>query len=75
MNDDELITLLQEQRTKVPMTAPVDEIIGRGRAIGARRRIFRLAAALTTAAAVTVAVAALASSRHQPRAKLGRRGQ
>jgi hypothetical protein len=74
---DELITLLQEQRTKVPMTAPVDEM-GRGRAVRARRRILRLAAALTAAAAVAVAVAVLAPSRHQPhrqpRAGPGRRG-
>lgn len=56
MNDDELITLLQDQRTKVPMTTPVDEIIGRGGAVRARRRILGLAAALTAAA---LAVAAL----------------
>jgi hypothetical protein len=59
MNDDELITLVREQRTMVPMTTPVDEIIGRGRAVRARRRIPRLAGALAAAAGAAAAVALL----------------
>jgi hypothetical protein len=59
MNDDELITLVREQRTMVPMTTPVDEIIGRGRAVRARRRVPRLAGALAAAAGAAAAVALL----------------
>ena len=39
MNDDELITTLREQRDKVPMNTPVEQIISRGRAVRARRRV------------------------------------
>jgi hypothetical protein len=59
MNDDELITLVREQRAMVPMTTPVDEIIGRGRAVRARRRVPRLAGALAAAAGAAAAVALL----------------
>jgi hypothetical protein len=59
MNDDELITLVREQRTMVPMTTPVDEIIGRGCAVRARRRVPRLAGALAAAAGAAAAVALL----------------
>jgi hypothetical protein len=59
MNDDELITLVREQRTMVPMTTPVDEIIDRGRAVRARRRVPRLAGALAAAAGAAAAVALL----------------
>ena len=65
MNDDELITAVREQRNKVPMTTPVEQVISRGRAMRARRRIPGLAAALAVAAASAVAVAALASASHQ----------
>ena len=37
MNDDELITVLREQRDKVPVNTPVERI-SRGRAVRARRR-------------------------------------
>jgi hypothetical protein len=63
MNDHELITLVREQRTAVPMTTPVDEIISRGRSVRARRRISGLTGALAAAAAV--AAAALVPSGHQ----------
>jgi len=66
MNDDELITLVREQRTTVPMTTPVDEIISRGRAVRARRRIPGVAGALALTAGVAVAaVAALVPGSHQ----------
>jgi hypothetical protein len=61
MNDDELITVLREQRGKVPMTTPVEQIISRGRAVRARRRVPGVAAALGAAAAVAVSVALPAS--------------
>jgi hypothetical protein len=61
MNDDELLTAVRQQRSKVPMTVPVEQVIRRGRAVRARRRIVGLAVALVVAAAV-VAVTALLSS-------------
>jgi hypothetical protein len=61
MNDD-LITLVREQRSKVPMTTPVEEIIGRGRAVRARRRMAGLTGVLAGAA---VAVAAVIPFGHQ----------
>ena len=57
MNDHELITVLREQRGTVPMTVPVEQIIRRGRAVRARRRVPRAAAALGAAAAAALAVA------------------
>ena len=56
MNDNELITVLREQRGKVPMDPPVEQIISRGRAVRAQRRVPRVAAALGAAAAAAVAV-------------------
>jgi hypothetical protein len=60
MNDDELITVLREQRGTVPMTTPVEQIISRGRAVRARRRAPGVAAA-AAAAGVAVSVALPAS--------------
>jgi hypothetical protein len=65
MNDEELITLVREQRTKVPMTVPVEEILSRGRAVRARRRIPGLAGVLAVAAGAAVAVAVLVPYGHQ----------
>ena len=56
MNDDELITVLREQRSKVVMTTPVEQIINRGRAVRVRRRVSGVAAAVGAAAAAAVAV-------------------
>jgi hypothetical protein len=64
MNDDELITVLLEQRGKVPMTTPVEQIISRGRAVRARRRAPQAAAALGTAAAAAIAVTAALPASH-----------
>ena len=63
MNDDELITVLREQRGTITMNAPVEQIIGRGRAVRARRRLPALAVA-ATAAAVAVAVTAALPASH-----------
>jgi hypothetical protein len=59
MHDDELITVLREQRGKVSMTTSLEQIISRGRAVRARRRVPAVAASLgaTAAAAVAVSVA------------------
>ncbi len=66
MNDDDLITLVREQRRSVQMTTPVEEIVGRGRALRARRRIPGLAAgAMAVAAAAVLAVTALLPAGHQ----------
>ncbi len=64
MNDSELITALREQRGKVPMDTPVEQIISRGRAVRARRRIPRVAAALGAAAAAAFAVSVALPAGH-----------
>jgi len=65
MTDEELIRMVREQRTSVPMTTPVDQIISRGRAVRTRRRIPGIAGALAGAAALALAVAALLPAGHQ----------
>ena len=73
MNDHELITALREQRGKVPMDTPVEQIIRRGRAVRARRRVPQVAAALGTAAAAAFAVSLALPASHpasEPHAQL-----
>ena len=65
MTDEELMTMVREQRTSVPMTTPVEQIISRGHAVRTRRRIPGVAGALAGAAAVALAVAALLPAGHQ----------
>lgn len=64
MNDDELITVLREQRGRVPMTTPVEQIISRGHAVRARRRAPGVAASVGAAAAAAVAVSIVLPSGH-----------
>jgi hypothetical protein len=59
MNDNELLTAVREQRNKIPMTVPVEQVISRGRRVRARRRVPALAAVLAVAAAAVVAVTSL----------------
>jgi hypothetical protein len=59
MNDQDLITAVRDSFTDVHSGTPVERIVARGRAVRARRRIPRLAAALTVAAAAAFAVTAL----------------
>jgi hypothetical protein len=59
MNDDELLTKVREQRTRIAMSVPVAQIIRRGRVVRARRRASGLA---LLAAAIFAAVALLPSS-------------
>ncbi len=66
MNDSELITVLKEQRNQIQMTTPAEQIISRGRALRARRRIPGLAGALAVAAAAALGLTALQPARHQP---------
>ena len=73
MNDNELITALREQRDKVSMDTPVEQIISRGRAMRARRRVPRVAGALGAAAAAAFAVSVALPASHpagEPAAQL-----
>jgi len=74
MNDEELITAVREQRSKIHSATSVEQIIGRGRAVRARRRIPGAAAALGVVAGTAVALTALVSgshpASHQPSARL-----
>ena len=66
MTDDDLITLVRQQRSSVHMDTPVEQIVGRGRALRARRRLPGVAAgALAVAAAAVLAVTALQPTGHQ----------
>jgi hypothetical protein len=69
MNDDELITAIREPFSAVHSTTPVGQIVSRGRAIRAGRRIPGVAAALAVAAGTALAVTALLPSGHQPAAQ------
>jgi hypothetical protein len=64
MNDDQLIMVLREQRGKIPMSVPVEEIISRGHAVRARRRVPGVTAAVGTAAVAAVAVSVALPASH-----------
>jgi hypothetical protein len=64
MNDDQLIMMLREQRGRVPMTVPVEEIISRGHVVRARRRVPGVTAAVGTAAMAAVAVSVALPASH-----------
>ena len=64
MNDDELTTLVRGQRTAIPMTTPVDEILDRGRALRASGRVPRVTGALAVAAGAAVAATAIIHGSH-----------
>ena len=64
MNDNELLSAVREQRSKIPMTIPVEQVISRGRVLRARRRIPGLAGVLAITAAAVFAVTALLPSSH-----------
>src|SRR5580658_1916097 len=71
MTDEELITTVREQRSKVHMTTPVTQVISRGDAVRVRRRIRGAAGALAVVAGVAVlAVTALSPASPQPGARL-----
>ncbi|MGH3188028.1 MAG: hypothetical protein ACRDPY_25595 [Streptosporangiaceae bacterium] len=64
MNDEELITVLREQRGTITMNTPVEQIIGRGRAVRSRHRLPAAALATATLAAAAVAVTAALPASH-----------
>jgi hypothetical protein len=64
MNDSELCTAVRESVTDIHSAAPLAQIISRGRAMRARRRIPAVAAGLALAACTGVAVASLTSAGH-----------
>lgn len=70
MNDNTVIAAVREPFTAVQMVTPVEQIVRRGRAVRARRRIAGLAAAAAVAAAATVAVTALLPAGHPAGAQL-----
>jgi hypothetical protein len=63
--NDELVTAVREQRNKVHMNVPVEQIISRGRAVRTRRRIPGIAGTLALAAVAAFAVTALLPASHQ----------
>ena len=66
MNDGQLMTAVKESLTGVHMNTPTEQIVSRGRAMRARRRIPGLATALAVVAGVAVAVTAwFPASHHQ----------
>ena len=60
MNDDDLLTRVREQRTRIAMTVPVEQIIRRGRVVRARRRASGL---VMLATAIVAAIALLPAGR------------
>jgi hypothetical protein len=64
MIDDELITVLQEQRGRVVMTTPVEQIISRGHVVRNWRRVPGVAAAVGVAGAAAVAVSIALPASH-----------
>jgi hypothetical protein len=74
MKDNELITAVRQSVADVHTTTPVEQILRRGRAARARRRIPLLTGAFGAAAATVLAVTTLLPGTHhpspQPRAQL-----
>jgi hypothetical protein len=70
MNDNDLITSVQQSVADVHMHVPVEQILRRGRAARARRLIPGGVAALAAAAGAALAATALTPPSHQPAAQL-----
>jgi hypothetical protein len=64
MNDNELSTAVRESVADIHSATPVAQIISRGRAVRARRRVPGVAGALALAACAGLAVTTLVSSGH-----------
>jgi hypothetical protein len=65
MNDNELITVVRDSFAGVRTTTPVEQIVSRGRAVRARRRIPGLAGPLAVVAGAALAVITLLPGSHQ----------
>ena len=63
VNDDELLMAVREQRAKISMTVPVEQVIRRGRTVRARRWIAVITATVAVVAVAAFAVTALIASR------------
>ena len=70
MNDDTLLTAVRETFVGVRMDTPPEQIVRRGHAVRARRRLPRVAGAVAAMAGTAVAVTALLPASHQPGAHL-----
>jgi hypothetical protein len=64
MNDSELSTMVRESVAEIHSATPVAQIISRGRAVRARRRIPGVAGALALTAVTALAVTTLVASGH-----------
>jgi hypothetical protein len=64
MNDNELITMVRESVADVHAATPVEQIVGRGRKVRARRRVPLIAGVLAAAAGTAVAVGMVQPVRH-----------
>jgi hypothetical protein len=62
MNNDELITVVKERLAAVRSDTPLDAIVRRGRTVRARRRIFRVTAAVTVVCGLALTAATLLTS-------------
>jgi hypothetical protein len=65
MNDDTLLTAVRDTFAGVRMDTPPEQIVRRGRAVRARRRLPRVAGAVAAVAGTAVAVTALLPASHQ----------
>jgi len=63
VNDGELLMAVGEQRAKISMTVPVEQVIRRGRTVRARRWIAVLTATVAVVAVAVFAVTRLIASR------------
>ena len=70
MNDDTLLTAVRETFADVRMDTSPEQIVRRGHAVRARRRLPRVAGAVAAMAGTAVAVTALLPASHQPGAHL-----
>jgi hypothetical protein len=71
MNDDDLLTLARDSFTGLHSATPVEQVLRRGHAMRARRRIPVLAGALAVVAAAALAVPTLLPSAPRPAPRPG----